>query len=177
MPKDNVQLVEGRDGYDALSLGAEATVKYPFQMALPSKLNDFMVAGVLKTDWLDGGYIFTVMDPTETIIQLGVHLSAVVDDLANITLYYTDVTHKVRESQPLATFEIPYPASWFSFAFKVMYDELVFYYECEERGALNIVRDPAELAFNKVSVLYIGQAGDKLKGNFQVSQTLFGIFR
>lgn len=164
--------MESRDNYYAPYLKMDSKVNYPFQMVLPNKLNDFLIKCLVKPMTSSDGYIFTVMNPMETIIQLGVHLSQVVNEMANVTLFYTDVRSGTpSESNALASFEVTLTNEWLGFAFKVVYDELIFYQDCEEIETRKIVRDPPELELDSASTLYIGQAGDKLKGNFQVSGT------
>lgn len=167
-------MVIGPDYYDVLKFDAQAVVKYPSRMVLPTKMNDFMIAGIFQPDSDHGGYIFTVMNPTENIIQLGVHLGAVENGTRNISLYYTDVHQEEvpRESHEMAVFQIPVDKSPFRFAFKLLVDELIFYYECEEKESLAIHREPSELEFDQASIVYIGQAGDKLKGHLEVSGIL-----
>lgn len=171
LPLDNVELVMGPDLYDVVKVEPGAVVKYHARSVLPKKLNDFLIAGTVETSSADGGYIFTVMNPNENIIQLGVHLGPTTNSTRNISLYYTDVHQEEspRESHQMAVFQIPdSTAQTFRFAFKLLIDELIFYYECEERESLQVVREPSELEFDQASIVYIGQAGDKLKGNFQV---------
>lgn len=182
LPLDGVDLVMGPDGYDVVKVEEGAQIKIHARSVLPKKMNDFLIAGALETDSVQGGFIFTVMNPSENIIQLGVHLGPVVaNGTRNISLYYTDVHQEEvpRESHEMAVFHIPESLSLpFRFAFKLLIDELIFYYECEEKESLQIHREPSELEFDQASIVYIGQAGDKLKGHFEVSLSLiiFAVF-
>lgn len=171
LPMEGVELVLGSDGYDVFRFDPKAVARYHSRVVLPIKMNDFLIAGSVQTESAEGGYIFTVMNPTENIIQLGVHLGPAVNVTRNISLYYTDVHQEQspRESHQMAHFQIPRTSDVFRFAFKLLVDELIFYYECEEQESLQIHREPSELEFDQASILYIGQAGDKLKGNFEVS--------
>lgn len=162
----------GPDLYDVVKVEEGAQIKYHARSVLPKKMNDFLIAGTLETDSELGGFLFTVMNPSENIIQLGVHLGPVANATRNISLYYTDVHQEEvpRESHEMAVFQIPESLSLpFRFAFKLLIDELIFYYECEEKESLQIHREPSELEFDQASIVYIGQAGDKLKGHFEVS--------
>lgn len=171
LPLDGVNLVMGPDMYDVFQFEGNAVVKYHSRIVLPAKMNDFLIAGTLQTDSDAGGYVFTVMNPTENIIQLGVHLGPVENATRNISLYYTDVHQEEvpRESHEMAVFQIPESKDPFRFAFKLLVDEVIFYYECEEKESMQVHREPSELEFDQASIVYIGQAGDKLKGNFEVS--------
>lgn len=171
LPMDGVDLVMGPDGFDMFKFDASAAVKYHSRMVLPTKMNDFLIAGALQVNMDFGGYIFTVMNPTENIIQLGVHLGPAENATRNISLYYTDVHQEEvpRESHEMAAFQIPATDEFFRFAFKLLVDEVIFYYECEEKESLQIHREPSELEFDQASIVYVGQAGDKLKGNIEVS--------
>lgn len=174
LPMDGVSLAMGPDMYDVFQFEDTAVVKYHSRLVLPAKMNDFLIAGTLQTDTDTGGYIFTVMNPSENIIQLGVHLGPVANTTRNISLYYTDVHQEEvpRESMEMAVFQIPDSKDTFRFAFKLLVDEVIFYYECEEKESVHVHRDPSELEFDQASIVYIGQAGDLLKGNFQVSLSL-----
>lgn len=170
LPLDGVNLVVGADLYDVFQFEAGAVVKYHARTVLPLKMNDFLVAGNIQTDSELGGYVFAVMNPTENIVQLGVHLGTVENGTRNISLYYTDVHQEEvpRDSHQIAVFSIPVSTTPFRFAFKLLVDEVIFYYECEEKESQQIHREPSELEFDQASIVYIGQAGDKLKGNLQV---------
>lgn len=171
LPMDGVDLDLGPDNYDVLKFDPTAVVRYHSRIILPPKMNDFIIAGTLQTESQVGGYIFTVMNPAENIIQLGIHLGAAENGTRNISLFYTDVHQEEvpRESHEMAVFPIPETREPFRFAFKLLVDELIFYYECEEKESLQIHREPSELEFDQASIVYIAQAGDKLKGNFEVS--------
>ena len=178
LPLEGVDLELGPDNYDVLKFEANAVVKYPSRMVLPTKISDFWIAGTAQTATEHGGYVFTVMNPAENIIQLGVHVSDLADNgHRNISLYYTDLHQEEapRESREAAVFQVPATEEYFRFAFKVLVDEVIFYHECEEKETASIRREPNDLEFDQASIVYIGQAGDKLKGNFEVSDTVLGL--
>lgn len=123
---------------------------------------------------ISGGYIFSVVNPLETIVQLGVHLSPVLNEFMNITLYYTDPSYD--SSRELYAFEIPYTKEWFNFAFKVLHDTLVFYLDCDEFSTVKIKRQPTAMSFDSASTLFVGQAGPKLRGNIEGSFQFLKIY-
>jgi hypothetical protein len=68
---------------------------------------------------------------------------------------------------------VPYsPRKWQKYAFKVLKDEVIFYNNCVETAVAKVSKSPAEMVFDSASTLYIGQAGDILKGKFEVSNQM-----
>ncbi|XP_055689784.1 collagen alpha-1(XV) chain [Lutzomyia longipalpis] len=174
LPNDGVEYITDSDNFPVLNIQKEADIKTPYRLILPERLNDFQISGIMRLESLAGGYIFSIVNPLETIVQLGVHLSPVASDFMNITLYYTDPSYD--SSRELSAFEIPYTKEWFNFAFKVLHDTLIFYLDCEEFSSAKIKRQPTILTFDSASTLFVGQAGPKLRGNFEGSFQFLKIY-
>uniref|UniRef100_A0A1B0EYT5 Putative thrombospondin-like protein n=1 Tax=Lutzomyia longipalpis TaxID=7200 RepID=A0A1B0EYT5_LUTLO len=154
LPNDGVEYITDSDNFPVLNIQKEADIKTPYRLILPERLNDFQISGIMRLESLAGGYIFSIVNPLETIVQLGVHLSPVASDFMNITLYYTDPSYD--SSRELSAFEIPYTKEWFNFAFKVLHDTLIFYLDCEEFSSAKIKRQPTILTFDSASTLFVG---------------------
>ncbi|TMW52674.1 hypothetical protein DOY81_002253, partial [Sarcophaga bullata] len=179
MINENLQGIEfdfAEDGFPAYKILQMANIKSPFRMILPEKLNDFALQTTLQPISAKGGYLFSVVDSLETVVQFGLHFSPVIKDCWNVSLIYTDAsTSKV--SKRLVSYQLPYePKKWVTLAFKVLSDKVVYYYNCEETETTPLIRDPMELVFVSPSTLYLAQAGPELGGNFEVS-TLISIIK
>lgn len=163
-----IEFAEGEDGFPAFKLLSTADVKSPYQMLLPEKLYEFAILITYRQSSLKGGYLFSVVNPLDTVVQLGVHLSPVVKNSYNVTLVYAQPDQSA--GRKLASFAVAHvPDKWNSIAFQVYSDKVVFYYDCILRNTTTVVRDPFELVFASASVLYIGQAGSIIGGHFEVS--------
>ncbi|XP_059620542.1 collagen alpha-1(XV) chain isoform X2 [Phlebotomus argentipes] len=175
LPNDGVTFItDDTDNFPVLNIQKEADIKTPFRLILPERLTDFLIRGIIRPESLSGGYIFSVVNPLETVVQLGVHLSPVLNEFMNITLYYSDSSYD--SSRELNTFEIPYTKEYFNFAFKVLHDTVVFYLDCDEFNTVKIKRQSNVLTFDSASTLYVGQAGPKLRGNFEGSFQFLKIY-
>ncbi|GFS93955.1 collagen alpha-1(XV) chain [Nephila pilipes] len=102
-----VGFVIGPDGFPAFLLEPEADIKAPYRLYLPPTLfRDFTIGVTLKPSNSNGGYVFAVVNPTETVVQLGLKLVPSGESTVNLTVYYTDVDMHLT-SQPLTTFTVP----------------------------------------------------------------------
>ena len=167
-PEEGITFVDGYDGFPAFGIGPGADIKSPYRMMLPDKLYEFALMADIRPESRAGGYLFSVVNPLDTIIQLGVHFSPAIIDTWTISLIYTDPTlHST--SQKIASFEVPFTKRWTKFAFKVLTNKVTFYHNCIEMETVQVKREPIELIFDSASTLYLAQAGTLLKGSFEVS--------
>lgn len=81
---------DGHDGFPALGFRAGSDVKIAHRQILPEKLPaEFSILVRAKPRSRRGGYLFAVVNPLDTVVQLGVRLSP--DNAnTNISLIYTD---------------------------------------------------------------------------------------
>ncbi|KAH8370664.1 hypothetical protein KR093_004542 [Drosophila rubida] len=161
-----IEFGEGEDGFPAFKFLSTADVKSAFKVLLPEKLADFAILSTYRLSSLKGGYLFSVVKPMDTVVQLGVHLSPVIKNSYNVTLVYAqpDQIAGIR----LASFPVAYvPDKWNSIVFQVFSDSVVFFFDCKVVNTTAIVRDPFELTFASASTLYIAQAGPVIGGNFE----------
>lgn len=165
---ESVEIGQSYDGFIAFNFRQNANVKFPYRMILPEKIMDFVIMSIIKPESTKGGYLFSVVNPMDTVVQLGIHFSQVVNDKWNVSILYTDAnTHSV--SMSLAKFEAPFKKQWMAIAFRVLHNKVTFYLDCNETESVSINRDPVELVFDSASTLYLVQAGNILKGHFEVS--------
>lgn len=163
-----MDFVDGSDGFPAFKLSLNADVKSPYRMILPEKLQDFAIIAHIRPESRTGGYIFSVVNPLETLVQLGIYVSKPTNmDRWNISIVYTDSNQAT--SQTLASFETMFVKKWTKLAFKVLNNKVIFYHNCIEVGSVDVRKIPSELSFGSASTLYLAQAGPILGGKFEVS--------
>ncbi|EDX09503.1 GD13984 [Drosophila simulans] len=163
-----IEFGEAEDGFPAFRFLQTADVKSPYRMLLPEKLYEFAILITFRQSSLKGGYLFSVVNPLDTVVQLGVHLSPVVKNSYNVSLVYTQADQNI--GRKLASFGVAHvPDKWNSIALQVLSDKVSFYYDCELRNTTLVTREPIELVFDSASTLYIGQAGSIIGGKFEVS--------
>uniref|UniRef100_A0A182Q5X4 Laminin G domain-containing protein n=1 Tax=Anopheles farauti TaxID=69004 RepID=A0A182Q5X4_9DIPT len=168
-----VKFVDGLDGFPAFGVTSEADLKSPFKLILSDHLQDFALIATIRPQSSSGGWVFSVVNSLDTVVQLGLLLEpTAVGDQWNVTLYYTDAKRE-RDSQPLASFQVPYGKSWMKMIFKVLPDQVVFYYNCLEAGSVQVKKEPRKLVFDSASTVYIGQAGPNLKRKFEVTNASY----
>lgn len=74
-----------------------------FRLVLPAELPyHFMLSSHLKSESPLGGFLFSILDSSDTVIQLGVYMHPVNNFKQNITVYYSNT----RKNNPIAEFVI-----------------------------------------------------------------------
>uniref|UniRef100_A0A182JDN5 Thrombospondin-like N-terminal domain-containing protein n=1 Tax=Anopheles atroparvus TaxID=41427 RepID=A0A182JDN5_ANOAO len=168
--QNGVKFVDGLDGFPAFGVTSEADLKSPFRLILSDHLQDFAIIATVRPQSSSGGWVFSVVNSLDTVVQLGLLLEpTAAGDQWNVTLYYTDAKQE-RDSQALASFQVPYGKSWMKMIFKVLPDQIVFYYNCLEAGVVPVKKEPRKLVFDTASTVYIGQAGPVLKRKFELKE-------
>lgn len=158
----------GEDGFPAYGLRAGSDVKSPYRLFLPEKLfPEFSILVRVQPTTRKGGYLFAVVNPLETVVQLGIKLSPASSG-TNISLIYTHPSQ--YPSQVVASFVVEKSLNnWIRFAFQVTEDAVALYFNCKKFGSSPVQREPVQLVFDSASTLYIGQAGPFLKEPYEVS--------
>lgn len=106
----NMYFSSGIDGFPAYGFRPGSKIVVPYRLYLPEKLYpEFVIVTTVQVESGDGGMIFAVVNPAETVIQLGLQVSSAgkaYPEFSNVSLYYTDVnTHMI--SLPIARFMVP----------------------------------------------------------------------
>ncbi|XP_040066355.1 uncharacterized protein LOC120839999 [Ixodes scapularis] len=149
-----------------------ADAKFPYRLVLPSVLFRDFALHVTEHE-ADEEFLFAVLNPSETVVQLGLALG---DGDSRVTLYYTDVSMHLT-SQRLASFRLPPQATgshgWLRLSVTATGNEVSLQLlNCttleDVRLAQHVTRIPKELAFDGASTLYLSQAGPILGGRFVV---------
>ncbi|CAG9793738.1 unnamed protein product [Diatraea saccharalis] len=164
---------EGLDGFPAYGLKPGSDIKSPYRLFMPEKLySEFSITATVRPANKDGGFLFSVVNPLETVVQLGVQLIPSGPGLTNISLLYTDA-NVYALSQTIASFVVPsFSKKWSRFALRVTVDNVTLFLNCHEFDTVAVRRNPMELVFDSASTLYVGQAGPLIRGAFHVSTNL-----
>jgi collagen type XVIII alpha len=163
----------GLDGFPAFGLRPGSDIKSPYRLFIPEKLySEFSIVATVRPNTGEGGFLFSVVNPLETVVQLGVQISPAGPHQpgnVNISLLYTDVNSNFA-SQTVASFVVPsFVKKWTRFALRVTADNVTLFFNCQEYDTVLTKRTPQELVFDSASTLYVGQAGPIIKGAFDVS--------
>ncbi|XP_037928557.1 collagen alpha-1(XVIII) chain-like, partial [Teleopsis dalmanni] len=163
---EGIEFDYAEDGFPAYKFLPIADVKSPYRLFLPEKLYEFAIMASFSPNSPKGGYLFSVVNPLDTVVQLGLHLSPAIKGMWNVSLLYTQSeSNTIRK---LVSYHLPYKGkTWSNIAFQVLSDKVVFYHNCKETETTLISKEPMELVFDSASTLYVGQAGPNLGGNFE----------
>lgn len=168
IPTNGVSEATGPEKFLAFRINADADIKRPYREILPKNLYEFAIMVTFRPDNMLGGYLFSVVNPYDTVVQLGVELSPVENDRWSISLMYTD-SSAMQTTQSLVSFEMDYSKDWQQIALSVHKDMVGFYQNCELVQNKTVKRTPLEFYFDSASTLYVAQAGQILKRKFLVS--------
>ncbi|KAK4876611.1 hypothetical protein RN001_009117 [Aquatica leii] len=168
-------IATSEDGFPAFGLKAGSDVKSPYRLFLPEKLfSEFSILARVQPTTRKGGYLFAVVNPLETVVQLGIKLSPAGPG-TNISLIYT---HPGQfPSQVIADFITEKLVNnWVKFALQVNNDNVTLYLNCKKYGSVPVRREPQQLVFDSASTLYIGQAGPIIKEPFEGAMDQLKLF-
>ncbi|VDN30448.1 unnamed protein product [Gongylonema pulchrum] len=114
-----------------LSVNRGIEIVVPYRQYLPRKFfRNFAFTAVVRPDDRQGGYLFAVVNPLDTVVDLGVALESAGDSQTNISLLYTD-SSKETDTMALASFLVPeFTGQWAKFALEVHEDSVVLYFRC-----------------------------------------------
>lgn len=73
---NNFYIGDGVDGFPAFGFRPGSEVKQPYRMYLPEKLPaEFTLVATFKPTSFRTSYLFAVLNPFETVVQLGIRIS------------------------------------------------------------------------------------------------------
>lgn len=82
-------------------------------------LDEFAIFATLKTNRPEG-YLFSIVNSLETLVQLGIKISSSQHGKLNVSLIYNDPSSR-NVSEALVSFLLPYDSSkWLNFAIQVI---------------------------------------------------------
>ncbi|VDN50343.1 unnamed protein product [Dracunculus medinensis] len=160
---------KGLDGFPAVGIKRGVEIVVPYRQYLPKKFfRNFAFTAVIQPNDRQGGYLFAIVNPLDTIVDLGILLESAGGNQMNISLLYTD-SNKETESKALASFLVPeFVNQWAKFALEIQDDNVVLYFRCTRFATRQVKRKPFQLVMDDAHKLYIASAGPILKGGFEV---------
>ena len=175
--KTGVTYTAGLDGYPTFLLTEKSNVREPAQLFFGSSLfGEFAIIMTLQPYHHNGGFVFAVVNPYQTIISFGIQISGSDDGQQNIALYFTPNPRFAETSEIIANFTVPSMVNiWSKVSLKVLRERVVLYINCREQEQIYWFRRVEHLTFEPGSSLYIGAAGPNVKRdvpNFEVSTFL-----
>lgn len=146
---------------------SDVLVKYSHP-TFPKAIRDFTVVATVQLNDTSGGYLFAILNPLGTVVQLGLAIRPTIRFVYNITLIYTD-TRLHLDSQTLAVFQVPAIKDEITVAIKIFLQKATLYINCNEVRTIAIRSDPIDVRTDSDSKLYVASAGP-LGGEFDVSE-------
>ncbi|KAK3764392.1 hypothetical protein RRG08_039988 [Elysia crispata] len=168
LPREpGVDFTTGPDGYPVYELTRDASLREPAQFFFREPLSEeFSIVALINGYRLDAGYLFAVVNPYQTTIQLGVQIVAGEKGRGEqkIIVYYTPTSNLYTESQKLATFTIPSTANkWTKLGIKVESNQVSLYLNCQLHERIAKTRQVKSLEIESGSHLYVGSAGTSFR--------------
>lgn len=132
-------------------------------------MRESTIVATVQVNNTNGGYLFSILNPLGTVVQLGLVLVPANRYIYNISLIYTDAKLHL-DSQNLALFQVPAFKNETTVAVKVFLNKVTLYLNCHEvRSVIVNNVDPVEIKIDADSRLYVGSAGPLSQGRFDVS--------
>ena len=169
---ESVTFVKGFDGYPAFEFGKNANERKLSRIYISKIDEEFSILVTTRPNTKEGGFLFAIVDPLETVVQLGVRLAkADGDGETNIMLYVTD--HRTSStSVVIAKFTVPsFVKKWTRFSLQVRQAVVTLYLDCQEYDSVMYKRSPGEIPIEQSSTLFVGQGGDVIGDKFEVSRS------
>ena len=166
---ESVTFVKGFDGYPAFEFGKKANERKLSRLYLNKIDEEFSILVTTRPNTKEGGFLFAIVDPLETVVQLGVRLSkADGDGETNIMLYVTD--HRTSSSSTvIAKFTVPsFVQKWTRFALQVRQAVVTLFLDCQEYDSVMYKRVKGEIPIEQSSTLFVGQGGDVIGNKYEV---------
>lgn len=137
--------------------------------SFPKSFRESTIVATLQLNETNGGYLFSILNPLGTVIQLGLMVLPANRYIYNISLIYTDAKLHLN-SQHLAVFQVPAFKDETTIAVKVFLNKVTLYLNCHEFRSIFINNvDPVEIKIDADSRLYVASAGPIQSEKFDVS--------
>lgn len=149
----------------AVERNSDVLVKLAYR-SFPRSIREFTIVTTVQLNDTNGGYLFSILNPLGTVIQLGLAIGSTNRYIFNITLIYTDARLHL-DSQNLATFQVPAFRDEATIAVKMFLHKVTLYINCHEVRSIVVNSDPVEIKTDFDSRLYVASAGP-LDGKFDV---------
>ena len=162
VPHEGVTYTVGVDGYPAFAITQHAVIRRAASLYFKRPLfRDFAVGITLKPTAYGGGFVFSVVNPYQNIVQFGLSLTDSSDrSRQNLAVYYTPNSKYAEISQVIANFSIPSSVGrWTKLGVRVEGEEVTLFLNCREYEKALWRRGVAQLEFEPGSTVYIAQSG------------------
>ncbi|PBC28957.1 Collagen alpha-1(XV) chain [Apis cerana cerana] len=164
---NNLYIDDGLDGFPSFGFRPGSEVKQPYRLYLPEKLPaEFTLVATFKPMSFRTSYLFAVLNPFETVVQLGIRISDGPGTNQNVSLVYTN-SDLHSHSEEVAKFTVPkLSRKWSKIVIRVSTTDVTLYLNCHEMARQRVTRIPLELVFDTASTLYIAQAGPHIQEKY-----------
>ncbi|XP_032890669.1 collagen alpha-1(XVIII) chain-like [Amblyraja radiata] len=165
--------VEGVDGGFGIAFEPGFTpTPVPARTLFPEPFyRDFSIAATLQQNDRRGGVVFAVVDPTETVIHLGLKLSAVEEGQQVVVLYYTPPGSWWSNKAASFVVSAPRTKRWSRLGISVDGNTVTLHQQCQRPQRLKLKRSSEPLEFDLGSKIFIANAKpldpDKYTGAIQ----------
>lgn len=137
--------------------------------SFPKSFRESTIVATVQLNNTNGGYLFSILNPLGTVVQLGLVLVPANRYIYNISLIYTDAKLHL-DSQNLAVFQVPAFKEETTVAVKAFLNKVTLYLNCHEvRSVIVNNVDPVEIKIDADSRLYVASAGPIQPKKFDVS--------
>lgn len=137
--------------------------------SFPKSFRESTIVAAIQVNNTNGGYLFSILNPLGTVVQLGLVLVPANRYIYNISLIYTDAKLHLN-SQNLAIFQVPAFKEETTVAVKVFLNKVTLYLNCHEvRSVIVNNVDPVEVKIDSDSRLYVASGGPLHPNKFDVS--------
>ncbi|XGW20303.1 hypothetical protein V3C99_003815 [Haemonchus contortus] len=157
---------KGIDSLPAIGIQRGVEIAVPYRLYLPRRFfPQFSLLASVKPMDRRGGYLFAIVNPYDTLVDVGVLLEPAGSGQTNISLIYS--SRRDATSRAIASFLVPeFVQQWTQIAFEVTKDSVTLYFKCI-RFAEREIRDLPQLIMEDAHKLYIGSAGPILGSGFE----------
>lgn len=136
--------------------------------SFPKSFRESTIVTTVQVNNTKGGYLFSILNPLGTVVQLGLVLVPDNRYIYNISLIYTDAKLHLN-SQNLAIFQVPAFTNETTIAVKVFLNKVTLYLNCHEVRAIIVNNvDPVEVKIDTDSRLYVASGGPLYPNKFDV---------
>lgn len=173
-PPSEITQIYGPDNTPSFVFGPDANTGQLARAHLPNTFyREFSLMFNLKPTTNQGGVIFSITDARQSIMHVGVKLSAVQNNNQNVILYYTKP--KSARSFEAARFLVPSMTdTWTRFSLAVMDDKVLFYFNCDtDPQVVHIERSAEDMELESGAGVFVGQAGGADPDKFLVCKQAF----
>ncbi|CAD6184475.1 unnamed protein product [Caenorhabditis auriculariae] len=163
---DKVYSAKGPDGIlPAIGIKWDAEIVSDYRVSFPQVFfREFSILATVQPRGRDGGYLFAIVDTSETNIDLGLLIEPAGTAQTNISLVWRQQT---------ASFLVDdFSNYWTQFALEVTSNAVTLYFRCNRFASKKLEKWP-DLVIGDAEKVYLGSAGKIIKRSFEAISPLF----